>query len=88
MTCKKIIDRHKRRPEDHFCAEWQCQACKQFVDVDHLCYMRALECKEKKPRYIFFDFECTHNDGLCCAEGYAMNKNPECVQCNNILILV
>lgn len=80
---KKIVDRHLRRPEDHFSGEWQCQACKQFVNVDHLCYMRALECKAKKPRYIFYDFECTQKDVLCCEEGYSMTRNPNCIQCNN-----
>lgn len=83
MNCKKTIDRHKRNPEDHVCGEWQCGACKQFVNTDHLCYLRALECKENNPRYIFFDFECTQEDTMCCEEGYLLQKNPECVICCN-----
>lgn len=54
-----------------------------------ICRCRSLVLHEsvrmhgKETQIHIFDFECTQNDVLCCAEGYAMNKNPECVQCNN-----
>lgn len=80
---KKTLDRCKRKPEDHICGEWQCEACKRFVTGPHLCYIRSRECKEKKPRYIFFDFECIQEDLLHCKDGYSMKRNDECVQCSN-----
>jgi len=82
--CKKVVDRKKRNPSDHFCGEWHCQCCGRYVDREHRCYVRALENIDSQPRFIFFDFECTQDDDIVqCAEGYVMQRNLNCEKCKD-----
>lgn len=80
--CKKIVDTRKRNPVDHFCGEWLCKCCKNYVDTDHLCFIRALEQKDPCQKFIFFDFECTQDGLMQCSEGYNPKVKTGCGACD------
>jgi len=82
--CKKIVNTRERNPKEHECGEWFCNCCKQYVENDHLCYIRALEPKEPVNKFIFFDFECTQEDDvMMCQDGYYFKRNPDCQACKD-----
>ena len=49
----------------HECGEMQCKVCHQyFLEEDnHLCYMRAFTSDVDPEKFIFYDFECTQEEG-------------------------
>ena len=81
-VCKKVLQRNKRDPSDHVCQEFFCNSCQKYCDKSHLCYIRVVENKSSKPRYIFFDYECTISDEIfSCTDGYMQKRNPVCEVC-------
>ncbi|XP_069109808.1 uncharacterized protein [Argopecten irradians] len=85
--CKRLVETRKRNPEEHECGEWQCQCCKEYVHVGHLCYVRALEPKKSSSKFIFFDFECSQEDDVIqCEDHHAAERNPECPVCKDMQI--
>jgi hypothetical protein len=80
-TCYKVLNREKRKIDQHDCGEHYCKSCQQYVLEDHLCFLRTAPHKENEPRFIFFDFECRQEDILQCAEGYLPLKTPMCNKC-------
>lgn len=79
-TCKKVICREKRKPEDHKCGEWKCKNCFEYQFGEHFCYQRRQirESTKKEPRkYFFYDFETTQNEMMTCKDGYSP-KDPPC----------
>ena len=81
IECHKFLDSTIRSREDHKCHEWVCQLCKEHVEGQHLCYMRAAEPKKSTGKYIFFDFEATQDEMIECAEGYTPKKKEGCREC-------
>jgi hypothetical protein len=39
--------------------------------------------RQKKKTYIFFDFECTHDDRIQCQQGYQSDDNGKCIHCKS-----
>ena len=80
-TCKKVIDRNERRPEDHRCGDYKCQCCSVYVTDPHQCYQRAAKpiAKQGGHKFIFFDFECRQDEMTQCEQGYLpRNKCDTC----------
>ncbi|WAR10919.1 LOW QUALITY PROTEIN: hypothetical protein MAR_035995 [Mya arenaria] len=85
-----IMKKHKKK---HVCLEQYCKTCKYYFSEDHLCYMQPVV-TEKKPKenrkknehaaYIYFDFECTHDDLLPCTHGYVVGENNKCRNCERL----
>ena len=83
-TCKKVLDRKQRKPEDHTCGEWCCGTCKQYFNEDHHCYQRANPAADNsKFLYIFLDFECQQDRMFECADGFSPDVNQRCVSCRD-----
>jgi hypothetical protein len=61
--CYRIYKVHKRY--DHKCYHYVCHYCDEQYIGSHQCYIKGLD-KLKKPstKYIFYDFECTLDDGV------------------------
>ncbi|VDI57140.1 Hypothetical predicted protein [Mytilus galloprovincialis] len=79
-TCKKVLERNKRAPEQHRCGEWKCKNCFQYQLGDHLCYQRKSiwNSSKKEPRkYFFYDFETTQNEQMVCSEGHLLGEPCE-----------
>ena len=63
---KKLLQRHKCGGQKH------CKICKRQVDEDHKCYVQIKpkhkdDVKDRKrplQMYIYFDFECTQENGI------------------------
>ncbi|GFT84278.1 uncharacterized protein TNCV_1150691 [Trichonephila clavipes] len=45
LKCKRILNKIKRKPEDHVCGERMCDNCREWVDKDHKCYMKMKNAK-------------------------------------------
>ena len=75
--CKHTLTVSKRKPTEHRCTEYQCQMCEEFVMLNHKCYMRSIEVKNKTFKYIHFDF--TQYDIISCKDGYMPST---CIECN------
>ena len=83
-TCKKVLDRKQRKPEEHTCGEWCCGTCKQYFNEDHHCYQRANAAADNSEfLYIFLDFECQQDRIFECADGFSPNMNQRCGSCRN-----
>ena len=51
---------------------------------DHKCYLRSTPPKEDfKPRFIFFDFECSQDERAECEEGYEPLRKENCKECQS-----
>ncbi|XP_069108951.1 uncharacterized protein [Argopecten irradians] len=86
-NCKRVLETRKRKPEEHRCGEWLCNCCKEYVNNDHLCYVRALEPKSPTTKYVFFDFECGQEDNILqCHDKYASQRNPKCPACKGKIV--
>lgn len=70
--CRKVIERSKRKPEEHACGEYKCKNCFEYQMGQHLCYQRKPSRKLKSvPRkFFFYDFESTQNKRMFCESGY------------------
>jgi len=80
--CRKVMERSKRKPEDHRCGEWKCMSCFRYqFDQNHLCYQRRhVKEPNKTPRtFFFYDFETTQNTKLSCTQGY--DTGAPCTTC-------
>lgn len=66
----KIISRIQRMPEEHKFREYLCSSCDTHVFDDHSCYLTATRYKQNDSKFIFFDFECSHDYVLEYQEGY------------------
>ena len=49
----------------HECGEMKCRVCHEYyLDEDnHLCYLRAFSSDLEPDKFIFYDFECTQEEG-------------------------
>ncbi|KAJ8321123.1 hypothetical protein KUTeg_001318 [Tegillarca granosa] len=83
-----MVELTKRGKEDHVCDYWECKSCQQMVPEGHLCYIRALDAKDSKGKFIFFDIETTQNEIWQCKDGYEPAKNENCKHCINVLCTV
>ena len=77
-TCQQFINRRLYKGYEHKCGESFCGICKKFCPIGHKCYIQPVndDLKKKKGetndekadpdklKYIFFDFECTQDEGL------------------------
>ncbi|KAJ8321125.1 hypothetical protein KUTeg_001320 [Tegillarca granosa] len=81
LECWKVLKTEERTRQEHRCEEWLCKCCKQYVDPDHLCYVRALEEKKSNSKFIFFDIETTQNEIVACKDGYISLRKDHC-QCS------
>lgn len=68
------------------CNTYQCRSCEKIVDTNtHNYYIRSVSSKESRPRYIFFDFETTQEDGIMqCQDGYVAKRDPNCAKCKEL----
>ena len=58
--CKKCHRFYKTtdlKLEGHRCDKIKCGNCKEFVNLDHQCYMLKKDIKPHSEKYIFFNFE-------------------------------
>ena len=60
------MKRENRNSNKHECGEVKCKSCHQYyLDEDqHLCYVRAFASEIKPEKFIFYDFECTQENGI------------------------
>ncbi|GFW64856.1 uncharacterized protein TNCV_3067131 [Trichonephila clavipes] len=65
LKCKRILNKIKRKPEDHVCGERLCDNCREWVDKDRKCYMKMKNAK----------------GGLCEYSCSKMGKERLCVCC-------
>ena len=95
--CKKVLERSKRKPDEHVCGEWKCTNCFKYQMGQHLCYQRksSKNLKTVPRKSFFYDFECTQNEIMNCKDGYTSgepciekcttesrcNKCRKCVHC-------
>lgn len=70
--CQKVLERSKRKPNEHVCGEWKCTNCFEYQIGQHLCYQRkpSKHLKSVPKKYFFYDFECTQNEIMNCEDGY------------------
>jgi len=61
--CGIILKTSQRTSKEHECGETQCSVCFEYYIGDHLCYMRAVSSSNSPQRFIFYDFECTQDEG-------------------------
>ena len=64
--CGVSVKRDNRNIDIHECGETMCKVCHQYVSgyEQHLCYMRAFTSDVEPDKFIFYDFECTQEDGV------------------------
>ena len=55
--CHRLYKTTDLKLEGHRCDEIKCGNCKEFVNLDHQCYMLKKDIKPHSEKYIFFDFE-------------------------------
>ena len=54
---------------------------------DLKCYLSSTQLKEDfKPRFIFFDFECSQDERAECKEGYKPLRKENCKECQSQLV--
>lgn len=78
--CGKLVFTGKQRVEDHVCGTYQCSFCQEWVDTEHLCYLRRKKMKATSGRFLFFDFETMQDSVYQCDEGYSP-KNDSAQGC-------
>ncbi len=63
--CGLCMKRDSRDITTHECGEIKCKVCQEYhLDIDqHQCYMRALASDKEPDKFIFYDFECTQENG-------------------------
>ena len=95
--CGVNLKREKRDSSLHECGEIFCKVCKQyFMDSDHhICYLRAKNSSVEPEKFIYYDFECTQQDGkhipnfvvtqsVCSkCENNPVTDDATCVECGS-----
>ena len=63
--CGMTLKRENRHPSQHECGETKCRVCDEYYleNDHHLCYMRAIAPTVEPEKFIFYDFECTQENG-------------------------
>ena len=63
--CGLNMKRDSRDVTLHECGEIKCKVCQEYhLEIDqHQCYMRAFLSDVEPDKFIFYDFECTQEDG-------------------------
>ena len=98
--CQKVLERSKRKPNEHVCGEWKCTNCFEYQIGQHLCYQRkpSKHLKSVPRKYFFYDFECTQNEIMNCEDGYTpgepcaekcttearCNRCRKCIHCGDL----
>ena len=85
-NCKQIIDRNRRKVEEHVCDTYFCKSCEKMVDINsHNCYIRSCKPQESKPRFVFYDFECEQEgNSIQCEAGYLPTIMQNCSLCKEL----
>ena len=80
--CKKLYDKSKYNMWEHKCGDDWCKNCDCKINTKegHKCYMMPKKIKDPTSNYIYFDFECSQNEGkhkvnYCIAE-YHTDPKP------------
>lgn len=95
QKCHKIINLKKQTLADHRCGQYRCRCCGEFVDHDHLCYLRRKDPKGTSGKFLLFDVETMQDRIFECDEGYTpptancsgcsserqCNKCKKCTKC-------
>lgn len=73
------------KPEDHICGHYTCKNCREYVELEHLCYTKGnVSSEDSKRKYIFADIEASQKDELHqCDMGYKPCPRSDCQQCLN-----
>ena len=63
--CKVIYSKEKYCMEEHRCGDCWCSNCDCKINTKdgHKCFMMPKKIKSISNRYIYFDFECSQNEG-------------------------
>ena len=78
-TCYKVVKIVKRKKEAHKCGKYYYTSCETYLMDDHKCNLRSIPPKEDfKPRFIFFDIECSQDERAECEEGYKPLRKENC----------
>jgi len=56
-TCRRFYKTKDLPMNEHKCDKVKCGNCKDYVDVDHECYMLLKDIKHHSEKYVYFDFE-------------------------------
>jgi len=83
--CKKCHRFYKTtdlKLEGHRCDKIKCGNCKEFVNLDHQCYMLKKDIKPHSEKYVYFDFETKldpktnkHVVNYCIAQDFDGKEN-------------
>lgn len=81
--CKKVVDLRIQPLSEHKCGQYRCKCCNEFVDQDHLCYLRRRGMKCTSGKFIFFDCETMQESVYQCDAGYTPPLvNDSCEECS------
>lgn len=84
LNCGKTVFLKVQSFADHVCGQYQCKTCKDFVDMNHLCFLRRRSPKETSGKFLFFDFETMQDNIYQCESGYTPGPpNPTCTGCTS-----
>jgi G:T-mismatch repair DNA endonuclease (very short patch repair protein) len=80
--CGKIVLTKEQNFNEHICGQYKCTNCQEFVDNDHLCFLRRKKMKTISGKMMFADFECTQDSVIQCEKGYtAKGRKDGCLKC-------
>ncbi len=96
-VCLYGFGKKPRNVEDHVCGEAWCKNCQVYHLDEHRCYMRATSLPTRKPRYLFYDFECMQegesehipnlvvSHSICeeCQNDTHVTSRSQCYHCGN-----
>lgn len=77
-TCYKIIYSSTQPFDEHKCHTYKCYNCSEWVERDHLCYLRIRKPKLTSGKFIFFDFESTTDSIFQCENDYEPSNKTGC----------
>ena len=81
VHCSHVMPKSVR--PDHVCGETLCQHCRKWYAGNyHQCYVRNVNPESKVNKMIFFDFECTQDDGV--HEPNLVVAQSACSKCKDI----
>ena len=72
----------KLTPKTHKCFQKYCRYCKEYCDIDHICYHRSYTPLKPHDKFLFLDYECdVVNTQNQCKDGYLCADTEACEHC-------
>ena len=79
---KTFTTTQKVNVKTHICFQKYCRYCKEYCDINHICFHRSYMPLKTHDNFLFLDYECdVVNTQNQCKDGYLCAENVSCEHC-------